>query len=188
MDSLRSARDARKSSHGLPTFTQVVESVSHKLSETMRDNRGVLCGLLLAHIFHLSFLLGGAMPWKHPDEWGGADDNAATNATATATAVCHWDSVQVSYIRGCAWGTLPLWIMTLSMPLVLCAMTRDNNLYQLLLATIITLTMITAFTTTVPALLLTVGGCRSEIEYWRPLLCWMAVASHIEGVVISHFL
>jgi len=186
MRSLHSERDAHKSNHGLPTFQQVVECVSHKLSETGRDSRAVLCGLLLAHVFHLAFLLGGAMPWKHPDEWGGADANA--NATATATAACHWDSVQVSYIRGCAWATLPLWIMTLSMPLVLCAMTRDNNLYQLLLAIIITLTMITAFTTTVPALLLTVGNCRSEIEYWRPLLCWVAVASHIEGVVLSHFL
>lgn len=174
------ARDACKSSHGLPTISQVYECVSHKLSETMRGSRRVLCGLLLAHVFHLSFLLGGAMPWKHPDEWGAAN--------ATATAACHWDTVQVSYIRGCAWATLPLWIMTLSIPLVLCAMMRDNNLYQLLLVTIITLTMITAFTTTVPALLLTVGNCRSEIEYWRPLLCWVAVAAHIGGVVISHFL
>jgi hypothetical protein len=146
----------------------------------MRDRRGIVCGLLLAHVFHMTFLLWGAMPWDHPSDW--------TAETTFSNATCRWDETQVTYIRGCAWATLPLWILTLVMPLMLSAMTTDNNLYQLWLIIIITLTMITAFTTTVPALLLTVGQCRSEVEYWRPLLCWVAVACHVEGVVLSHFL
>ena len=163
----------------MPTLSQIKDCVSQHITTTLRDHPILFGTVLIAHLLHLAFLVFGATPWEGPEEWVGAH---SVNVNST----CVWDSKTVDYIRCGAWATVPLWMLASLVPMVLCATTLDNDLYSLWAIINITTTMITAFTTTVPALLFTVAVC--EVEDFRVTFCWVALACQVVGVVASSFL